>query len=679
MLKKQLVIFGLSEEDTIFLKATLEKTIDEELNISRHIYKKNMQPVANCSVVLTTGSFLINEAKQMYPGSRVITAKRIMTGLNLEQVMMLPEGQKVLVANNPKEVTVETIRSLQELGLNHLQYVPYWENEDVMLDGIKTAISPGHSYLIPEKITERIDLGRRTLSFSTFIELLTELDLDLKNVDNFAKNHIQLMVDAGNKIVKLYYENEKISDDLQVVLSKIQNAVFALDREGCISVFNTAAEELFSLDKSEVLGKKYREIFKIHAELLKILNKTGPAYEEIITVKNRKILVSMTYSPTQGTKICTLDEVANIQKIEENVRRSLYAKGHIARYNFATIKGGSEVMGTVIEKARKFAGKDLTVLIHGKSGTGKEIFAQAIHNASQRAKEPFIAINFASVANNLVESELFGYVEGAFTGAAKGGKTGIFEQAHKGTIFLDEIGDTPLSVQTSLLRVLQEKEVMRVGSLDIIPVDVRIIAATNKNLLELVEKGRFREDLYYRLKVLALEIPPLKERKEDIPEIIESMLVDSNEEIHFNKEAMDALLAYDWPGNVRELSNFIKYITAVCDDSVVTLHDIPHEFFQQVDEKVNTNIRLNTVECTHSDEILFLLCEIYRNNKKGVFIGREKLLEVGRAKNLQLTEAKIKTRLRQLETDNFIRHGRTKQGSFITPAGIGFLKQYGLL
>ena len=210
--------------------------------------------------------------------------------------------------------------------------------------------------------------------------------------------------------------------------------------------------------------------------------------------------------------------------MENIVRTNLMKRGHTSKYDFSNIIGKSKKITETKEIARKLARSNSTLLLIGESGTGKELFAHAIHKASNKQHGPFVAVNFAALPENLLESELFGYEEGAFTGARKGGHAGLFEQAHKGTIFLDEIGDASMKIQARLLRVLQEKEVLRIGGTKIIPIDVRIIAATNKNLEDLVSAGKFREDLFYRLKVLPIRIPPLRERKEDIPLLIEKML-----------------------------------------------------------------------------------------------------------------------------------------------------------
>ena len=242
-----------------------------------------------------------------------------------------------------------------------------------------------------------------------------------------------------------------------------------------------------------------------------------------------------------------------------------------AVYHFDDIIGSAPALQSAIHIAKRFADSDSTVLIQAQSGTGKELMAQSIHNASERADGPFVAVNFAAKTETLLDSELFGYVEGAFTGASRHGAIGLFEQANHGTIFLDEIGDASLSFQVKLLRVLQEREIRRVGSTVPIHIDVRIIAATNQDLKVLIRQGRFREDLYYRLNVLPLTLPPLAERKEDIPVLVAAFLksffldMGASEMRDWIKEILPVFHQYSWPGNIRELQNVVEYLANVCD------------------------------------------------------------------------------------------------------------------
>ena len=276
----------------------------------------------------------------------------------------------------------------------------------------------------------------------------------------------------------------------------------------------------------------------------------------------------------------TFQDVTQIQQVEIQIRKKMTDKGLNAHYHFNDIIHDSPEIDYVIEKAKKFASVSSNILIEGETGTGKELFAQSIHNASTRCNGPFVAVNCAALPENLLESELFGYVEGAFTGTAKGGKTGLFELAHKGTLFLDEISEIPLSIQGKLLRVLQEHEVRRVGGDRVISVDVRIIAATNHSLSRITEQGRFRQDLLYRLNVLKLFLPPLRRRCGDTKILFLHYLNLYYRQLgriipHVATAAIQMLSDYHFPGNIRELRNVTERLVVICmDKEEITADDM---------------------------------------------------------------------------------------------------------
>jgi two-component system response regulator AtoC len=270
------------------------------------------------------------------------------------------------------------------------------------------------------------------------------------------------------------------------------------------------------------------------------------------------------------------EERINLMKENLRLKKELYGK-----FKIEGIIGKSKKMLQVIDIVKKVTPTNATVLIYGESGTGKELIARAIHYNSPRKDKPFIAINCAAIPETLIESELFGYEPGAFTGANTR-KIGIIEAADKGTLFLDEIAELPPLTQSKLLRVLQEKEVRRIGGKDAIKVDLRIIAATNKNLSKEVEQNRFREDLYYRLKVITVEIPPLRERKEDIPELVNFFIEKYSKEFGkrvngIEEKALQALINYQWPGNIRQLETVIERAIIICEKDKITLSDIQDE------------------------------------------------------------------------------------------------------
>jgi transcriptional regulator with PAS, ATPase and Fis domain len=265
----------------------------------------------------------------------------------------------------------------------------------------------------------------------------------------------------------------------------------------------------------------------------------------------------------------TLEDVTKIREYENIIRVKLAEKGHVAQWTFDDIIGRSPAIRETVRLARKYAEVDSVILIEGESGTGKEVFAQAVHSAGRRRAGPFVAVNCGAIPDTLIESELFGYEAGAFSGARRQGKDGLFTQAHTGTIFLDEISETSPRFQTTLLRVIQEMTVRPLGSDKVVPIDVRIIAATNRRLKREVERGNFRRDLYFRLNILRLNVPPLRLRKEDIPDLVRHFIrlnaTRLGKDLSISREAMELLQNYDWPGNIRELQNVIERLCVTCD------------------------------------------------------------------------------------------------------------------
>lgn len=277
------------------------------------------------------------------------------------------------------------------------------------------------------------------------------------------------------------------------------------------------------------------------------------------------------YGASRGGTVLTVQEGDYIQGISQKIRQQHVAKGHVARIRFEDIVGTSEALKRTVERAKKFALSESSVLIIGETGAGKELFAQSIHNYSRRHGKPFVAINCAALPNNVLESELFGYVRGAFTGAREAGKIGIFELAHGGSVFLDEIGEIPTELQAKLLRVLQERQVQRIGDDKLTPVDVRLIAATNKNVEDEVKRGRFREDLYFRLNTLQLDLPPLRDRPGDVLALIgHFMRKAGRKEVSFTPGARKVLTSHPWPGNVRQLGNFIERLNVLYDQRSIS-------------------------------------------------------------------------------------------------------------
>jgi propionate catabolism operon transcriptional regulator len=348
-----------------------------------------------------------------------------------------------------------------------------------------------------------------------------------------------------------------------------------VDRSSRITLVNEQAKTLLGLS-GEVIGKPITDYIP-HSDMLRVLKTGRQELGDVATVMDRTIVVNripvIVKDQVVGA-VSNFKEIVDIQKMEMSLRKKLHDNGLEARYRLESIIGSSPQIRAAREHAAVFAKTNATVLITGESGTGKEMFAQGIHLESSRALGPFLAVNCAALPESLLESELFGYEEGAFTGAKKGGKPGLFELAHGGTLFLDEIGEMPLRIQVHLLRVLQERRVRRVGGERIIPVDVRIIAATNRNLEREIRQERFRADLYYRINMLQLEVPPLRERLSDIPALVGSMILEMNEQHRQKIERIDEgvyplLQSYHWPGNVRELRNMVERMVLLAKEGKI--------------------------------------------------------------------------------------------------------------
>ncbi len=358
--------------------------------------------------------------------------------------------------------------------------------------------------------------------------------------------------------------SEEREKKIKAVLDAVSEGILAVDSEGTITTINPVAEKIFQCSAAELLGKKFVEALSAEAPILRCLEDGNPYnYKEISlnTPKGRLNFLS-TGRPLKDDRGNIVGAVACIKDMSD-VKQLVYSVTKPAMTTFDEILGISSPLKKALDLARMVAKGDSTVLIRGESGTGKELFARAIHMGSFRQGKPFVPVNCAALPDNLLESELFGYVEGAFTGAQKGGKVGLFEFANNGTLLLDEIGELSPHLQAKLLRVLQEGRVRRIGDRVENPVNVRVIAATNRNLEEMIKNGDFREDLYYRLNVVPIYIPPLRRRKDDIPALTEYLIGKFSRRLNKNisniaVEAMDKLINYHWPGNIRELENVLE-------------------------------------------------------------------------------------------------------------------------
>ena len=367
-------------------------------------------------------------------------------------------------------------------------------------------------------------------------------------------------------------ERQEHAEILNTIQDNISEGILSLAPDGAIQMINRSASDILALDARTVGGMSIRETPLYCEEVYRLLHAREAFYAKMLTVNGEHFVLEGRPVFVQSackTAILTLTPVEKLQDTEQQVRRQLLKHQGRATVTFHDIVGESPALTECIRTAQQYARVDSPILVYGQSGTGKEMFVQSIHNASRRRGGPFVVINCAALPENLIESELFGYEKGAFTGALSSGKQGLFVQGHQGTVFLDEVSEMPLSTQARFLRVLQEHEVTPVGSLKVIPVDIRVIAATNRDLKAMVERKEFREDLYYRISVLTMRLPPLEERGEDIRLLIQHFIQEKNRELGLQIQSVEPaaiqyLSSLPYPGNIRQLSNLVERAMVLC-------------------------------------------------------------------------------------------------------------------
>lgn len=586
--KKMVVLIAGSEETKKCLEQQLKDVLGEGIQIISYALDTGLGQIreveGTADIILLSSDELkreMEEADLLTKGISYFVCRRFLQLDEIEQVITIPKGQKVLFVNDAKETAETCIQNLLEIGVNHIEYVAWYPamdadyqkegKEPLDLSGFSIAITPGEVHMVPKSIKKIIDLKPRGLDLASLVGIA-----ELIGVSNW----------DGNSVVR-------------------------------------------------------------------------PYTTKIIEISKKMILMN-----------------AETEVMRNLLKEKLQSKGYVAVYSFSNLLGRSPRLLEEKEKAKKLAKTDLTVLIEGESGTGKELFASSIHNASNRKNGPYVAANFSAFPEELMESELFGYEEGAFTGARKGGKRGLFEQADGGSIFLDEIGDISARMQTKLLRVLQEKEIMPLGGNNIKKVDIRVIAATNKNLKEMVHNGQFRADLYFRLKMGCIHLPTLREMPEEIKPLVEYFIKkELGHSIEVEEEVFDVFQKLRWNGNVRELYNTIKYMLAVRQKgNQLSICDLPDtHFFEFATDDTENHIQRaqsfpNFFE-SMSVELYDILQAVSNLHKQNRIAGRVNIAQYLTNCGKYCTEGQVRTRLKQLESEDYLVQKRGRSGASLTKKG----------
>lgn len=667
---KRLIVISPGRTTAINLAMQLEKFFGEYSEISSYCLEDDFDfDISNSLVVISSHEAIDERIKLlMDKGMDYILARRVINHRYIGELLDLPKATEVLLVNDRKETTFLAISQLQALGVNNIKYYPYYPGM-ISYPKLDIAVTVGEPHLVPYRVKRVIDIGTRQFDVTTLIDIAHRLGLMDVMGDSLSSHYIHEIVGLLNRISDGAKETRILSNRLQTVANCISKAIIYVNKEGNILLTNDMMNDLLNCREEDVIGRNIKDVLPV----LSKIDKTNKS--DIIKIKGRELFVTQNIVEGRGIeegKIYIFEKSEDIQKNEHEIRRRtayMAVKGNY--YTVDDIIYKSDNMERLMDKVKAFAKTDSTILIQGESGTGKELIAQTIHSLSKRAKGPFVPVNFASLNMNLIESELFGYEEGSFTGALKGGKIGLFEQAHGGTIFLDEIGDASLEFQCTLLRVIQERQIRRIGGLKEIPVDVRIIAATNKDLVEEVKMGKFRSDLYYRLNVLPIKIPSLRERKSDIP-LLADYFIEKYSRGRFTslkdileEDAIRELYEYDWPGNIRQLENAIEYIISIAKPGKkIQKNELP-DYITDYGQIHQNSMLIDIL----GKDMMWVLNKM--KNLNGV--GRRYLAKCAEDENINLTEGQIRNILNIAQSIGLIESKSGRGGSYLTEKGYNLI------
>ncbi|WP_103108209.1 sigma-54 interaction domain-containing protein [Brevibacillus reuszeri] len=658
-----------------------------ELGVSEDIHieaiRVDQLPLRSISpgalVVISTNSIMPLVEPYVPQGSKIIVATRMLPYNNLRGVLEIPKGVKVLLVSDTEETAFENAELLRASGMDFDIY-PYYPGADYPAD-IEIAVTPGEPEHVPAHIRKVVDIGSRSIDLSTWLAIYAHF-----NSGNFQRVTARAMQSLMYITKQLSHEIQHarlLGQYLESIVNRIEDAVIAFDEKELIRFVNQKAIETLNLGGSQVVGEA--AVNCLPQDFYECISQCEENEDILVDWANKTFFFRKMHIVMEGSFLGSLllfRKAQEIEKLEHDYRMRLYSKGLVAKYQFEDIYGESPSFQKVIQIARKIARSNSTVLLLGETGTGKELLAQAIHNASPRRREPFVGVNFAAISETLLESELFGYEEGAFTGARKGGHMGWFELAHKGTIFLDEIGDASGAIQNRLLRVLQERQIMRVGGNKVIPTDIRVIAATNQDLPRMIREGSFRADLYYRLNILPIHLPPLRNRREDIGWLVQQFVKKYSFDLRrapftLSSEALKAMEQYEWPGNIRELENVVEYLAHVVEDEAY-VYQLP--FLREVMDSPLPADSLSdecAAICEEFEKRGFLeeMVSILHNLKRGGtgrYVLQEQLQETG----LTMSSQQLRYRLKLLQQEELIHVGKGRQGSQISSKGEAFLSYF---
>jgi transcriptional regulator with PAS, ATPase and Fis domain len=669
MVKKIVFIAGSLNTKNFLLKQ-LKEFIPDKYTIEAYAQEEEVIPDFDCDLFIVSSQEMKNDLDELnikYKYKDIVVCERSVNFDYIDQIANLPVNEEVLLVNDEPETTESSINDLRELGLNHIKYYPYYPGI-LAYKNLKTAITPGEPGKVPDCVTNIIDLGPRIVNINSMYIIMDKLNIDHKYTSFITQKYLKKIINVSKRVSEINNNVNELNGYLNNIIHNLVNGILVYDDNGYIKYANEKMKLLFFTNR-KLENKNLRNL--IDKELYTYFLSKDTFENKILSIMGESVKVTKFIAPNGKDIVVTTNRTKDRNTKIHNTDYLL--KGHVAKYNIDNIIGSGILMVETKKTCLKLAHTDLNVLIEGESGTGKELFASAIHQNSIRKYGPYLAVNFSALPDELIESELFGYEEGAFTGAKKGGKVGLFELADGGTLFLDEIGDVSPKVQTKLLRVLQEKEIMMLGGTTIKKVDVRIIAATNKDLRKMVVEKQFRADLYYRLKIGYLYLPPLRERLSDINELVEYFLrIGTTNEVSISQSVIDEFMKHKWLGNVRELESTIQYMLAVRTKNILTMSDLPDRKFFEESLLIPKCIELRK---QLSNELIDILNLIHTLQNQNISAGREKISKLLSESGNDITVSQVRSKLDFLENQGYIIKRRGRKGAQLTELGYNALMQ----
>ena len=675
---KKLAIVSYSNESGCIQYKILQELLQNRVIIEKYTVEDGSvgKGIEADLVVITTVN--IRKIVQNYfigKGSIVVSNLTILRSGFLP-ILSLPFNTKALLVHTDIREAMLCIDQIYQMGAKQIELIPYAPFSGNVGD-VEVAITPGEEKNVPSSIKRIISIGNRVLDISTIVYILIYFKLEeLFNTPAIRAYCDEIMLHNFTPSIDFAH----FSFDLnEFMMTYHKTGIVGFSSDGAILHCNYMAEKLFEFKGRSVIGENILSLFP-QKSIREAIKEMKPLVQKQIRLNNIDLIVKIAIGTASLADICYL----TVEKAYESAvkipsfKNQIIGRGFIAKYNFQDIITNNQKMKKLKDIAAMNAISDSSILVTGESGTGKELIVQSIHNASRRKDNPFVAINCAAVPESLLESELFGYDEGAFTGARRGGKMGLFELAHCGTLFLDEIGEMPVHLQARLLRVLQEKEVTRVGGQKVISIDVRVIAATNCNVAELIDTGQFRRDLYYRLNVIPLKVPPLRDRREDIPLLCETFILQLKANFMISGEAMMHLQQYYWEGNIRELHNYIEYFRNL-NKETMEVEDVTSFFERDVEG-------LKEKQISEEEKEIFQLLRQYQTDKivKFLFIlemlqhisishkqaGRRSLAELSPSHGEKISEMEMRELLSELDNHQMVKKYKGRKGTTITDLGL---------